>query len=398
MKILCILYDDPEGGMPKSYPLSQLPELAKYPDGMTLPTPKAIDFTPGELLGCVSGELGLRKFLEERGHTLVVTSDKDGTDSVAAKEIVDADIVISQPFWPFYLTRELIEKSKHLKMAITAGIGSDHVDLQAAMDNKVDVVEVTYCNSISVAEHIVMMILAMVRDYHNQHAIAKSGGWNIADAVQRSYDIEGMHVGTVAAGRIGIAVLRKLKPFETHLHYFDRHRLPKSIEKELDLTFHESVESMVAVCDVVTINCPLHPETEDMFNEDLIGKMKKGAYLINTARGKICNREAIADALRSGQLSGYAGDVWFPQPAPNDHVWRTMPNHGMTPHTSGTSLSAQARYAAGTREILECFFDGMSIRSQYLIVQNGELAGAGAHSYSKGTATGGSEEAERYKK
>jgi len=242
------------------------------------------------------------------------------------------------------------------------------------------------------------MILSMVRDYHSQHAIAKSGGWNIADAVQRSYDVEGMHIGTVAAGRIGLSALRKLKPFETHLHYFDRHRLPQSIEKELDLTFHESVESMVAACDVVTINCPLHPETENMFDKELISKMKKGAYLINTARGKICNREAIADALKSGQLSGYAGDVWFPQPAPNDHVWRTMPNHGMTPHTSGTSLSAQARYAAGTREILECFFDDVPIRTQYLIVQNGELAGAGAHSYSKGTATGGSEEAEKYKK
>ena len=115
MKILCVLYDDPKDGMPKDYPLSELPELKNYPDGMTLPTPKAIDFTPGELLGCVSGELGLRKFLEERGHTLVVTSDKDGTDSVAAKEIVDADVVISQPFWPFYLTRELIEKAKNLK-------------------------------------------------------------------------------------------------------------------------------------------------------------------------------------------------------------------------------------------------------------------------------------------
>ena len=397
MKILCILYDDPKDGMPKNYPLSKLPELKNYPDGMTLPTPKEIDFTPGELLGCVSGELGLRKFLEERGHTLVVTSDKDGDNSVAAKEIVDADVVISQPFWPFYLTRELIEKARNLKLAITAGIGSDHVDLQAAMDNKVDVVEVTYCNSISVSEHIVMMILSMVRDYHNQHAIAKSGGWNIADAVQRSYDVEGMHIGTVAAGRIGLAALRKMKPFETHLHYFDRHRLPESVEKELDLTFHESVESMVAVCDVVTINCPLHPETENLFDKELISKMKKGAYLINTARGKICNKEAIADALKSGQLSGYAGDVWFPQPAPNDHAWRTMPNHGMTPHTSGTSLSAQTRYAAGTREILECFLDNKPIRTEYLIVQNGELAGTGAHSYSKGTATGGSEEAEKYK-
>ena len=398
MKILCILYDDPKSGMPSSYARDDLPTIEKYPDGMTLPSPKARDFTPGELLGCVSGELGLRKFLEDAGHTLVVTSDKDGDGCQADKELVDADIVISQPFFPYYLTREKMETAPNLKMAITAGIGSDHVDLQAAMDRKVDVVEVTFCNSRSVAEHIVMMILSLVRDYHNQYKIIKDGGWNIADAVHRSYDLEGMHVGTVAAGRIGLDALRKHKHFDVHMHYFDRHRLPEEVEKELNLTFHESVESMVAVCDVVTINCPLHPETEHMFNDDLIGKMKRGAYIVNTARGKICDKDAIARALESGQLSGYAGDVWFPQPAPNDHVWRSMPNHGMTPHTSGTSLSAQTRYADGVREILECFFDGTPIRDPYLIVQNGELAGMGAHSYSKGTATGGSEEAAEYKK
>jgi len=398
MKVLAILYDDPKGGMPSSYARDDLPKIEKYPDGMSLPSPKGRDFTPGELLGCVSGELGLRKFLEDAGHTLVVTSDKDGDGCQADKELVDADIVISQPFFPYYLTKEKMATAPNLKMAITAGIGSDHVDLQGAMEHKVDVVEVTFCNSRSVAEHIVMMVLSLVRDYHNQHRIINEGGWNIADAVHRSYDLEGMHVGTVAAGRIGLDALRKLKHFDVHMHYFDRHRLPEEVEKELNLTFHESVESMVAVCDVVTINCPLHPETEHMFNDDLIGKMKRGAYIVNTARGKICDKDAIARALESGQLSGYAGDVWFPQPAPNDHVWRSMPNHGMTPHTSGTSLSAQARYADGVREILECFFDGSPIRDPYLIEQNGELAGMGKHSYSKGNATGGSEEAAKYKK
>ena len=398
MKILCVLYDDPKNGMPKAYPLSDLPKLEKYPDGMSLPSPKGRDFTPGELLGCVSGELGLRKFLESNGHEFIVTNSKDGDGCEADKHIVDADIVISQPFFPYYLTKERIAKAKNLKMAITAGIGSDHVDLQAAMDNKIDVVEVTFCNSRSVAEHIVMMIVSMVRDYHNQHRIVNEGGWNIADAVQRSYDVEGMHIGTVAAGRIGLDALRKMKPFDVHLHYFDRHKLPDSVEKELNLTFHDSVESMVKVCDVVTINCPLHPETENLFDKKMISKMKKGAYIVNTARGKICNRDDIAEALKSGQLSGYAGDVWFPQTAPNDHVWRTMPNHGMTPHTSGTSLSAQARYADGVREILECFFDKKPIRDQYLIVKDGQLAGMGAHSYSKGSATSGSEEAAKYKK
>ncbi len=396
-KVLCVLYDDPIDGDPTGYARSDLPRIEHYPDGQTLPTPHAIDFQPGALLGSVSGALGLRQFLEAAGHSLVVTSDKDGPDSEFERELADADIVISQPFWPAYLTAERIAKARNLKMAVTAGIGSDHVDLQAAIDRGITVTEVTYCNSISVAEHVVMMILSLVRNYLPSHDLVRKGGWNIADCAARSYDVEGMHVGTVAAGRIGLAVLRRMKPFDVHLHYHDRHRLPAEVESELGLIWHDKVEDMLPHCDVVTINCPLHPETENLFDDAMIGRMKSGAYLVNTARGKICDRDSVARALESGQLAGYAGDVWFPQPAPRDHPWRTMPNHGMTPHISGTTLSAQARYSAGVREILECWFEGRPIREEYLIVEGGRLAGAGAHAYSEGDATGGSDEAARFK-
>ena len=381
-KVLCVLYDDPVDGYPPAYARDGVPAIGEYHDGQTTPSPDGIDFTPGELLGSVSGELGLRRFLEERGHRLIVTSDKDGPDSEFERELPDADVVISQPFWPAYLTAERIAKAPKLKLAVTAGIGSDHVDLDAAIAHGITVAEVTYSNSISVSEHVVMMILALVRNYipSYQHVIDR--GWNIADCVARSYDVEGMQVGTVAAGRIGSAVLRRLKPFEVGLHYTDRHPLPKEIEHELGLTYHATTEELVQVCDVVTINAPLHPETEHLFDDELIAKMKRGAYLVNTARGKICDRDAVVRALESGQLAGYAGDVWFPQPAPPDHPWRTMPHHGMTPHVSGSSLSAQARYAAGTREILECWFAERPIRDEYLIVEGGRLAGAGAHSYS----------------
>ncbi len=397
-KVLCVLYDDPVTGYPPEYARDGVPPIESYHGGQTAPTPEAIDFTPGELLGCVSGALGLRSFLEAAGHTLVVTSDKDSADSEFERNLHDADVVISQPFWPAYMTAERFAKAPDLKLVITAGIGSDHTDLQAAIERGVTVAEVTYSNSISVSEHVVMMILGLVRNYIPSHQIVLDRGWNIADAVSRSYDLEGMQVGTVAAGRIGSAVLRRLKPFEVGLHYTDRHRLPRELEDELGVTFHPDVESLVRVCDVVTINAPLHPETEHLFDDELIGKMKRGAYIVNTARGKICDRDAIVRALESGQLGGYAGDVWFPQPAPQDHPWRTMPHHGMTPHTSGTSLSAQARYAAGTREILECWLAGTPIREEYLIVDGGRLAGAGAHSYSEGDATGGSEEAAKFQK
>ena len=394
--VLCVLYDDPVDGYPTSYARDDIPAIERYHDGQSTPTPARLDFDGGQLVGSVSGELGLRKFLEEGGHRFVVTSDKDGPESVFERELPEAEVVISQPFWPAYLTAERIEKAPNLKLAVTAGIGSDHVDLQAAAAHGITVTEVTYSNSISVSEHVVMLILSLVRNYIPSHQWVLDRGWNIADCVSRSYDLEGMQVGTVAAGRIGSAVLRRLKPFEVGLHYTDRHRLPAEVEEELGVTFHEDVESLVSVCDVVTINAPLHPETEHMFDDELISKMKRGAYLVNTARGKICDRDAVARACESGQLAGYAGDVWFPQPAPKDHPWRTMPHHGMTPHISGSSLSAQARYAAGTREILECWFEGRPIREEYLILEAGKLAGAGAHSYSEGDSTGGSEEAARF--
>jgi formate dehydrogenase len=392
-KIVCVLYPDPLTGYPPNYVRNSIPNITGYADGTTTPSPSGRDFNPGELLGCVSGKLGLEKWAADNGHTLVVTSDKDGAGCQLEKELPDADYVISQPFYPAYMTAERQAMAPNLKMAITAGIGSDHVDLEAAIKNKVDVSEVTFCNSISVAEHVCMMILGLVRNYIPSYKIICDGGWNIADAVSRSYDVEGMKVGTVAAGRIGLAVLKRMHPFDCELHYCDRHRLPAEVEAKYNLTHWENWQDMVKEMDVVTLNCPLHPETEHMVNADTIKLFKKGAYIVNTARGKLCDRDVIAKALEDGDLAGYAGDVWFPQPPPKDHPWRSMPFHAMTPHISGTSLSAQTRYCDGVREILENHMAGVELRQEYQIVTNGQLAGVGAHSYSEGNATGGSGEA-----
>lgn len=381
-KILCVLYPDPENGFPPRYARDDIPVISAYANGQSAPTPKGpLGFEPGELVGCVSGELGLRPYLEKHGHELVVTSDKDGPDSVFEQHLHDAEVIISQPFWPAYLTKERIAKARKLKLALTAGIGSDHVDLEAAAKAGVTVAEVTGSNSISVAEHVVMMALSLVRNYLPAHEIARQGGWNIADCVSRSYDIEGMNFGTIAAGRIGLAVLRRMKPFGVKLHYTDPHRLSADLEKELGLTFHETPEDLVRASDIINLQMPLYPSTEHFFNDRMFSIMKRGSYLINTARGKLVDRDAVVRALESGQLAGYAGDVWFPQPAPKDHPWRTMPFNGMTPHMSGTSLSGQARYAAGTLEILESYFDKTPIRDEYLIVDGGKLAGTGARSY-----------------
>jgi formate dehydrogenase len=110
--VLCVLYDDPVDGYPPSYARDEIPTIDRYHGGQTAPTPERIDFTPGELLGSISGELGLRRFLEERGHRLLVTSDKDGPDSAFEQGLPEAEIVISQPFWPAYLTAERIARRR----------------------------------------------------------------------------------------------------------------------------------------------------------------------------------------------------------------------------------------------------------------------------------------------
>lgn len=369
-RVVCVLYEDPTGGHPLVYARDGIPRVELYPDGQTIPSPTAVDFRPGELLGDVTGALGLRSFLEARGHTLIVTTDRDGPNSVFDQELPDADIVISQACWPACLTAERIAKAPKLRLVITAGVGSNHIDLAAAASHKITVTEITSSASISAAEYAVMLILSVV---HNAVPSSLPGGRSartIADYARRAYDLEGMHVGSVGAGRSGFALLRRLRPFDVRLHYTDPRRLPLAVENELGLTYHSTAADMVPACDVVTIHCPHHAETARLFDTDMIGRMKRGSYLINTAQDGICDPDAVAHCLETGRLAGYAADTRSPlSPA------------GTPTHVAGATLAAQARYAAGTREVLESWFAGVSIRDDYLIVDRGTLTAVGRRSY-----------------
>ncbi|KAL3457848.1 hypothetical protein BJX64DRAFT_268147 [Aspergillus heterothallicus] len=335
---------------------------------------------PG-LLGTTENELGIRKWLEDQGHTVVTTSDKDSEDSVFDRELVDAEVIITTPFHPGYLTAERLAKAKKLKLAVTAGIGSDHVDLNAAnkTNGGVTVAEVTGSNVVSVAEHVVMTILVLVRNFVPSHDQIRNGDWNVAAVAKNEFDLENKVVGTVGVGRIGERVLRRLKPFDCkELLYYDYQPLSAEAEKEIGARRVESLEDLVAQCDVVTINCPLHEKTRGLFNKELISKMKPGAWLVNTARGAIVVKEDVAEALKSGHLRGYGGDVWFPQPAPKDHPLRYAEHpwgggNATVPHMSGTSIDAQIRYANGTKAILDSYFSGRhDYKPEDLIVKDGD--------------------------
>ncbi|XP_022983177.1 formate dehydrogenase, mitochondrial isoform X1 [Cucurbita maxima] len=325
-------------------------------------------------LGCVEGSLGIREWLESQGHQYIVTDDKEGLNCELEKHIPDLHVLITTPFHPAYVTAERIKKAKNLQLLLTAGIGSDHVDLNAAAAAGLTVAEVTGSNVVSVAEDELMRILILVRNFLPGHHQVIKGEWNVAGIAHRAYDLEGKTIGTVGAGRIGKLLLQRLKPFNCKLLYHDRLKIDPELEKQIGAKFEEDMDAMLPKCDVLVINTPLTDKTRGLFNKERIAKCKKGVLIVNNARGAIMDTQAVVDACNSGHIGGYSGDVWNPQPAPKDHPWRYMPNQAMTPHISGTTIDAQLRYAAGVKDMLDRYFKGQDFPAQNYIVKEGELA------------------------
>ncbi|ORY89619.1 hypothetical protein BCR35DRAFT_300003 [Leucosporidium creatinivorum] len=333
-----------------------------------------------KLLGTTENSLGLKPYCEEQGWEYVVTSSKEGKDSEFQKHIKEADVLITTPFHPGYLTADLIKTAKNLKLCITAGVGSDHIDLNAANERKISVLEVTGSNVVSVAEHVVMSILLLVRNFVPAHEQIMAGDWNVAAIAKDAYDLEAKVIGTLGAGRIGYRVLQRLVPFEPkELLYYDYQSLPADAEKAVNARRVEDLKEFLGQLDVLTINCPLHETTRGIINKETLSYLKKGAWIVNTARGALCVAEDVAAALESGHIAGYAGDVWAQQPAPSDHPWRSMRGphgngNGMVAHYSGTTLDAQQRYAAGTKKILDNWRTGSAQTPSDIIVTDGEYA------------------------
>lgn len=333
-----------------------------YPGGKAADDPK--------LLGCAENALGLTDFVEEQGHELVSITDREGDE--LRGHLQDAEVLITTPFWPVYVDEELFDAAPNLKLVLTAGVGSDHVDLGHAAERNITVAEQTDSNTVSVAEHAVMQILALVRNYIPAYKDVVNGGWSIGEIASRSYDLEHKTVGIYGAGRIGQLISLRLKPFDVTTLYYKRSRLETTEEETLGFRYAR-LEQMLQECDVIVIASPLTPETRGLFDRENIGKMRPGSYIVNIARGAIMEADAVVEALESGQLGGYAGDVWDPQPAPEDHPWRHMPHHAMTPHVSGTSLDGQRRYAGDVRLCLEAYFNGEPLEKDHIIVQDGEI-------------------------
>ena len=181
------------------------------------------------------------------------------------KHIEDMHVLITTPFHPAYVTAERIKKAKNLELLLTAGIGSDHIDLPAAAAAGLTVAEVTGSNTVSVAEDELMRILILLRNFLPGYQQVVKGEWNVAGIAHRAYDLEGKTVGTVGAGRIGRLLLQRLKPFNCNLLYHDRLQINPELEKEIGAKFEEDLDAMLPKCDVIVINTPLTEKTRFPF-------------------------------------------------------------------------------------------------------------------------------------
>lgn len=316
--------------------------------------------------------LGLRPYLEGQGHTLVTTTE---TGDELDRELTDAEVLITTPFWPVYLDDDRLKAAENLRLVITAGIGSDHTDPEAAKAHGVTVAEVTGSNVVSVAEHNVLQILALVRNFVPAHAQARmtgehaDRGWDVAKIAGSSHDLEGKTVGIVGLGAIGARTALRLKGFDVRMLYYANHRRSAGEEASLGVRYAR-LDTLVAESDVICLALPLMDGSQALFGPERLKAMKQGAWLVNTARGAIVDRDALVEAIESGHLAGYAGDTWYPQPAPADHPWCSLPegSEAMTIHYSGMTLEAQDKIAEGVHEMLALHLDGRPMPDDFVVV------------------------------
>lgn len=274
-----------------------------------------------------------------KGHEVIVVTSQDELMAALPK----AEILISTTFFP--LPRAALEQATNLRFIQVAGVGADHVDLDAARDLGIAVAVVTGANTVSVAEHVVMVILAMLRGLIPAHESMRSGGWPLPTWMTQAHDLAGRTVGILGMGRIGRGVAERLVPFEVTLLYHDIVRLPESEEDLLGVTYVD-LDTLLTSSDILTLHLPLTKETRHILNRERLFKMKKGAYLVNTARAELVDEAALVEALQ-GHLAGAAIDVFSPEPPPPDHPLRSLPNVILTPHGAGVTVEAQQRIAQG---------------------------------------------------
>jgi D-3-phosphoglycerate dehydrogenase len=274
--------------------------------------------------------------ISERGVALLKETGWDIVLPAAAAlptEIADADGLIVRSATK--VTRELLDKAPKLRVIGRAGVGVDNVDMDAATQRGVLVMNTPGGNAVSVAEHTFALMLGLVRSVPGSNTAIQAGRWEKSSS---GVEVRGKTLGLIGLGRVGLEVARRARSFEMNVIAYDPYVTPAAAkEVEVELL---PLDEVLKRADVISLHTALNPATEKMINAAAIAKMKKGARLVNCARGELIDEVALAEALKSGHVAGAAVDTFAKEP-PKDSPLLGLPNVIATPHIAGSTAEAQ---------------------------------------------------------
>ncbi len=248
-------------------------------------------------------------------------------------EVADAHYAV---WWDVPVPAEVLRAGPHLKLMHKWGVGIDNIDLEECRARGIQVARTTGSNATPVAEFTVGLMIALARRIVPAHISTAAGGWAKNEVWRRSIMVSGKTVGIIGLGTIGRRVAQRLRGFDCTILYHNRSRLPAAEEQALGLHYR-SLDALLAESDIVSLNCPLTPETAGMIDARAFAKMKRGALLLNVARGGVVVEADLVTALQDGTLAGAAVDVFDQEPPPADHPLLRMDNVIVTPHCASTA-------------------------------------------------------------
>ena len=254
--------------------------------------------------------------------------------------------------------RVLAQAGEQLRMIAQFGAGVDNIDVQSATQRGITVTNTPGVLTDDTADVTMALILAVPRRLHEGIELMHAGkfdGW--APTWMMGRRLSGKRLGIIGMGRIGQAVARRAKAFGLQIHYHNRKKVSRPVEEELDATFWDSLDQMLARMDIVSVNCPHTPATFHLLNSRRLELMKPDAFIVNTARGEVIDEAALARAIKGGKLAGAGLDVFEREPAVNPDLVG-LPNVILLPHMG--SATVEGRNEMGEKVIIniKTFADG----------------------------------------
>lgn len=270
--------------------------------------------------------------------TFTRTRSYDEGDQVVAAD--DADVLFIS--WTS-ATAPVMAASSRLALVQKLGVGTDRVDLAHCEAHGVAVARLAGVNAVAVAEHVVLMTLAVLRQLPRSDRRIRAGEWFKEEARGFQRELRGKTVSLVGLGYVGREVARRLRPFDVDLRYYDPRRLSPAAEAELGLTYLD-LDDLIASADIVSLHVPLTPSTAGLLSADRIARLRPGAFVVNCARGGLIDEVALEAALRSGHVGGAALDCFAHEPVGRSGLLE-LDTVVASPHVAGATLDNVAYVA-----------------------------------------------------